>query len=85
MSDFFSSLWPLNTLSAACHQASGEGLTAPGAPELTDDIWLYGSTRGSIEETITHGRRGVMPAHAQLLAEHKVHVLPAYLYGLSNG
>ena len=33
-------------LCAACHGADGKGNQAIGAPNLTDDIWLYGgSTR----------------------------------------
>ncbi len=72
------------TMCAACHQPSGEGMTALGAPDLTDGVWLYGASRGYIEETIAHGRKGVMPAHQELLGEDKVHVLAAYVYGLSQ-
>ena len=31
---------------AACHGADGKGNQALGAPNLTDDIWLYGGARG---------------------------------------
>jgi cytochrome c oxidase cbb3-type subunit 3 len=73
-----------DTMCAACHQASGKGMAALGAPNLTDNIWLYGGTRGTIEQTIKQGRNGVMPAHEELLGEAKVHVLAAYVYGLRN-
>ncbi len=72
------------TICAACHQPDGKGMTALGAPNLTDNIWLYGSTRAVIEQSIANGRRGVMPAHKDLLGEEKVHILAAYVYGLSQ-
>lgn len=67
-----------------CHQPDGKGLHALGAPNLTDNIWLYGGTRGTIEKTISQGRGGVMPAHKDLLGEQKVHILAAYVYSLSQ-
>jgi len=73
-----------DSLCAGCHMASGEGMSALGAPNLTDDIWLYGGTRGIIEETLVSGRNGVMPAFHELLGEDKVHVLAAYVYGLGK-
>jgi cytochrome c oxidase cbb3-type subunit 3 len=45
---------------------------------------LYGSSVDTIKETIANGRNGVMPAHADFLGEDKVHLLSAYVYGLSN-
>lgn len=73
-----------NTNCAGCHQADAKGMYALGAPNLTDGIWLYGAARGSIEQSIAHGRKGVMPAHKELLGEAKVHVLAAYVYSLSR-
>ncbi len=73
-----------DTVCAACHQSNGKGMHALGAPNLTDNTWLYGSTRSVIEKTIAHGRKGVMPAHEALLGENKVHILAAYVYGLSQ-
>lgn len=73
-----------NTNCVGCHQADAKGMFALGAPNLTDNIWLYGATRGSIEQSIAHGRTGVMPAHKELLGEAKVHILAAYVYSLSN-
>ena len=56
-----------------------------GAPNLTDDIWLYGGSEDKIKETITKGRQGRMPAHGELLGEAKVHLLATYIYSLSKG
>lgn len=44
---------------AACHGAGGSG--NPGFPVLADDDWLYGGSIASIEQSITNGRRGMMP------------------------
>lgn len=68
----------------ACHGADGAGNQALGGPNLTDNIWLYGSSADAIRETIAEGRNGQMPAHADFLGEDKVHLLAAYVYGLSQ-
>src|SRR5262249_52207875 len=80
------------TVCAACHGADGKGNQALGAPNLTDNIWLHGSSEASIVETITKGRgtssltpgASAMPAHKDSLGEAKVHILAAYVYSLSN-
>ncbi|NIP18207.1 MAG: cytochrome-c oxidase, cbb3-type subunit III, partial [Xanthomonadales bacterium] len=41
---------------AACHGMDGTGNQALGAPNLTDDIWLYGGDTESITITIKEGR-----------------------------
>ncbi|QSX39053.1 cytochrome-c oxidase, cbb3-type subunit III [Shewanella sedimentimangrovi] len=68
----------------ACHGMDKKGNKFMGAPDLTDDAWLYGGSRGVIEESIKHGRSGVMPAWKEVLGEEKVHVIAAYVYSLSN-
>jgi cytochrome c oxidase cbb3-type subunit 3 len=69
---------------AACHGPDGKGNPAIGAPNLTDNIWLYGGSLASISETITKGRNNAMPAWKDLLGEPKVHLLAAYVYSLSH-
>jgi len=71
------------TYCAACHGADGKGNQQIGAPNLTNDIWLYGGSQKTIIETITHGRKGRMPPHREFLGKAKVHLLAAYVYGLS--
>ena len=68
---------------AACHQADGKGNTALGAVNLTDKTWLYGGSPKTIENTISKGRQGKMPAHEAFLGKAKVHLLAAYIYSLS--
>jgi cytochrome c oxidase cbb3-type subunit 3 len=68
----------------ACHGADGKGNQALGAPNLTDDTWLYGGSHDDILATIRAGRAGVMPAHEKFLGNAKVHLLSAYIYSLSE-
>ena len=72
------------TACAACHGADAKGNLSVGAPNLTDNVWLYGSTASKINQTITFGRAGVMPAQKDMLDEDKIHILTAYVYSLSN-
>lgn len=69
---------------AACHGPDGKGNPALGAPNLTDAVWLYGGGESAIVETITKGRNGRMPAHKEFLGDAKVHLLAAYVWGMSN-
>ncbi len=46
----------------ACHGENGNGNHDVGAPNLTDQIWLYGGDRATMVETITYARNGCMPA-----------------------
>jgi cytochrome c oxidase cbb3-type subunit 3 len=71
-------------LCVACHGADGKGNQLVGAPNLTDEIWLYGGSTKQIETTLRYGRAGRMPAQAEILGEEKVHVLSAYVYSLSQ-
>jgi len=76
---------------AACHGADGKGNQAVGAPNLTDAIWLYGSSEVTIAEGINKGRHLdlaeghlPMPGHKDTLGPGKVQILAAYVWGLSN-
>ena len=72
------------TFCVACHQADGSGNQALGAPNLTDDIWLYGASVEAITESIANGRQGSMPPHRNFLGEAKAHLVAAYVYSLSE-
>jgi cytochrome c oxidase cbb3-type subunit III len=69
---------------AACHGAEAKGNPALGAPDLTDRVWLHGSSQSTVIETISKGRSSRMPAHREFLGDAKVHLLAAYVYGLSS-
>ena len=69
---------------AACHGQDGKGNQLLGAPNLTDQTWLYGGTDKALTETLTHGRNGVMPGFKTTLGEKKIHLVSAYVYSLSQ-
>ena len=69
---------------AACHGQDAKGNPLMGAPNLTNGIWLYGGTREQIAQTLRYGRNGVMPAFGDVLTEDKIHILTAWVYGLTH-
>ncbi len=64
---------------AACHGLQGEGNPVLGAPNLTDDIWLYGDSDDALIQTIAYGREGVMPSFDKRLDEIQIRMLTALL------
>jgi cytochrome c oxidase cbb3-type subunit 3 len=69
----------------SCHGDAGKGNPEFGAPNLTDQIWLYGSDQATIEETITNGRAGVMPAWIGRLDPVTIKALTVYVHSLGGG
>jgi len=69
---------------AACHGMDGKGNQALGAPNLTDDIWLHGWGEQAIITMINKGKTSEMPAQIGKLTEAQLHVLTAYVWGMSN-
>ena len=69
---------------AACHGADATGNQALGAPDLTDEVWLYGASQRAILESVSQGRQGHMPAHGEFPGEAKAHLLAGYVYSLSR-
>src|SRR5690606_10911385 len=72
------------TYCVACHGIDGKGNQALGAPNLTDDVWLYGSSEATIVETMLNGRDNQMPAQKQNLTPEQIRLLAAWVWGLSN-
>ncbi|MCB8888019.1 cytochrome-c oxidase, cbb3-type subunit III [Vreelandella malpeensis] len=70
----------------ACHGADGTGNQMLGAPNLTNDIWLYRApgqrVAEAIHQTLAEGRRGHMPPQAPFIGEQRVHLVAAYVYSL---
>lgn len=69
----------------SCHGDNGKGNPELGAPNLTDQIWLYGSDEETLVETITNGRAGVMPAWFGRLDPVTVKALAVYVHSLGGG
>ena len=70
---------------AVCHAADGTGNQAVGAPNLTDNDWLYGSDRQSIHDQIWFGRGGVMPAWGARLDAASIKAVTVYVHVNSGG
>jgi cytochrome c oxidase cbb3-type subunit 3 len=69
----------------ACHGADGKGNKILGAPNLTDDVWLYGSSEATIVHSILNGRNNRMPAQEHVLTADQIRLLTAWVWGLSGG
>lgn len=69
---------------AACHGADGKGLSAIGAPNLTDNVWLHGWGEEAIVRAVNNGINNAMPGQSALLNEDQINVLAAYVWGMSN-
>lgn len=70
---------------ASCHSADGKGNREFGAPNLTDGIWLYGSSRDIIYKTIYNGRASVMPLWKGRLDDNTLRQLTIYVHSLGGG
>lgn len=63
----------------ACHGSEGEGNSALGAPNLIDEVWLYGNSDEQLRHTIALGRNGIMPAFERRLSDAQIKMLVAWL------
>ena len=70
---------------AVCHGPEGKGNREVGAPNLTDNIWLYAPDKKTIVEGITNGRGGVMPAWSGKLDDVTIKALAVYVHTLGGG
>jgi cytochrome c oxidase cbb3-type subunit 3 len=70
---------------ASCHGVDGKGKQDQGAPNLADDIWLYGGTKPAIVESIRTGRGGMMPAWVSRLDPVTIKALSIYVHSLGGG
>lgn len=70
---------------ASCHGEKGQGNQELGAPSLTDAIWLYGSDKKDVFESIWTGRGGMMPAWTGRLDPVTIKSLAVYVHSLGGG
>ena len=70
---------------AACHGPAGAGDPAKGAPNLTDNEWLYGSGRQDIHDQIWNGRGGVMPTWGKRFDPETIKALTVYIHANAGG
>ena len=68
-----------------CHGVNGQGDRTLGAPNLTDNDWLYGPTRDDIHDQIWNGHGGVMPTWGGRLTPETIKSLAVYVHSLGGG
>ncbi len=68
-----------------CHGPDGKGKNDVGSANLTDKIWLYGSDKETIMQTVTNGRGGVMPAWGPRLSDPTIKALTVYVWTFGGG
>ena len=68
-----------------CHGKDGKGNPAVGSKNLTDNIWLYGSDKRTLVQTISNGRGGMMPAWGGKLDPVTVKALAVYVHTFGGG
>ncbi len=69
---------------AACHADNGVGGYENGAPNLTDEAWIYGGDRNTILETLKNGRAGHMPHWSGRITDEEIKKLALYVYWISQ-
>jgi cytochrome c oxidase cbb3-type subunit 3 len=68
-----------------CHANDAAGDTAIGAPNLLDDIWLYGDgSRASLFKSIAHGHQGVCPSWSRRLKPGQIRALAIYISNVAK-
>lgn len=69
---------------ASCHGEAAKGDKTQGAPDLTDDSWIYGGDRETVYTTVFHGRQGHMPHWGERLGPVQLKLLALYVHGLGG-
>lgn len=64
-----------------CHGDDGTGNPALGSANLTKpELYLFGSDRATILETVQHGRRGTMPAFEGKLKPEEIKAVSVFVF-----
>ncbi len=69
----------------ACHGDDGTGDREQGAPNLTDAIWLFGSSEEDLTYTITYARNVEMPTWGDRLSDAQINAVAVYVHQLGGG
>lgn len=70
---------------SVCHGEDATGLQIFGAPDLTDQIWLFGQDRETVIDVISYSRKGVMPTWTGRLDPTTIKALAVYVHSLGGG
>jgi cytochrome c oxidase cbb3-type subunit 3 len=64
-----------------CHGADGSGIDTFGSSNLTKkNLYLYGSDRASIRESLVKGRHGKMPAFEDVLKPEEIKAVSVFVF-----
>jgi len=69
-------------LCASCHGPEGRGMVQLGAPDLTNNLWVYGSSFEAISNAIRNGLHGAMPGHEPIIGEDRSRLVAAYVLSM---
>ena len=70
---------------AACHGLDAKGIREMGAPNLSDQLWLYAGTKGDIISQMNKPKHGVMPYWKGRLPYETIRQLTIYVHELGGG
>ncbi len=70
---------------ASCHGEDARGDRSVGAPNLTDQIWIFGGSPREIQASIHNARNAHMPAWQGRLDEATIRALAVYVHTLGGG
>ena len=68
----------------SCHGENAKGDRELGAPDLTDEHWIYGGDPQSVYSTVYGGRQGHMPNWGDRLAPVDLKILTLYVSSLGS-
>ena len=69
-----------------CHSPDGGGNPSIGAPNLNDEVWLYGDgSAAALTATLKRGHAGSCPAFARVLKPAEARAIAVYVAALSGG
>ncbi|HZP67803.1 MAG TPA: cytochrome-c oxidase, cbb3-type subunit III [Rudaea sp.] len=72
------------TICIACHGLEGKGSPVIGAPNLTDNVWLYGGSLDEVKASIRDGRSGKMPSWEPVLGADRARLVAAWVLAQSQ-
>ena len=72
------------TTCASCHGENAEGNQELGAPNLTDNYWIYGGSMDTIIASVHGGRQGHMPTWDERLTNAEIRTLALYVHDLAT-
>lgn len=70
---------------ASCHGEDGTGDHTIGAPDLTDQEWIFGGEYRDIYNTVYSARNAHMPAWSGRLDDATIKALAVYVHSLGGG